>query len=180
MNIYKMVGRNIEITEAIKAYVEKKTSRLQRFFDQAMDTKVVLSVAQNPRVAKRAKAEIQVNVPGGLVRVEEADTDMYAAIDRSVDRLEQALKRYKERHFERAPLVLQPVAGTLPEEPENDEPQIVRVKRFNMRPMSPEDAAFEMESLHHDFFMFRNAKTEQINVIYRRKDGNYGLIEPNA
>jgi len=115
------------------------------------------------------------------VRVEESDPDMYAAIDRTIDRLEYQLNRYKERHFRRerqaAPQPL-PAGGSLAEAEEDAEPRIVRTKRFNMKPMTPEDAAFEMEALGHDFFVFRNADTEQINVIYRRRDGNYGLIEP--
>ena len=179
MNIYQMVGRNFEITEAIRNYIEKKTGRLQRYFEQAVDARVVLALETNPRVEKRAKAEIQVNLPGGQVRVEEADADMYAAIDRSVDRLETALKRFKERHFDRT--LAEPIAVAQTSEaaePLEEEGHVVRVKRFVLRPMSPEDAAFEMESLHHDFYMFRNAQTDEINVIYRRRDGNYGLLEP--
>lgn len=181
MNVYKLVGRQIEITEALKSYLDKKMARLDRYFDNNVEAKVVLSMAQGARVERKAKAEIQVNVPGGIVRVEESDPDMYAAIDRSIDRLEYQLKRYKERHFRRerqaAP---EPVlASGGPAEAEDTEPRILRTKRFHMKPMTPEDAAFEMEALGHDFFMFRNSDTEQINVIYRRRDGNYGLIEPN-
>lgn len=178
MNIYQLAGRNFEITDAIRGYIEKKTGRLQRYFEHAVDARVVLAIETNPRVEKRARAEIQVNLPGGLVRVEEMDADMYAAIDKAVDRLETALKRYKERHFDRtvaAPVAVDATAE--PTEPE-EEGQIVRVKRFVLRPMSPEDAAFEMENLQHDFYMFRNAQTDEINVIYRRRDGNYGLLEP--
>lgn len=102
MNVYKLVGRQIEITEALKNYLDKKMARLDRYFDNNVEAKVVLSMAQGPRIERKAKAEIQVNVPGGIVRVEEADPDMYAAIDRSIDRLEYQLKRYKERHFQRA------------------------------------------------------------------------------
>ncbi|MBO1437603.1 ribosome-associated translation inhibitor RaiA [Meiothermus sp. CFH 77666] len=183
MNVYKLVGRQIEITEALKNYLDKKMARLDRHFENNAEARVVLSMAQGPRVERKAKAEIQVNVPGGMVRVEEADPDMYAAIDRAIDRLEYQLKRYKERHFQR---VRQPVpepvmvgAGQAELE-EEATPRIVRTKRFNMKPMTPEDATFEMEALGHDFFVFRNSETEQINVIYRRRDGNYGLIEPTA
>ncbi|WP_027876818.1 ribosome hibernation-promoting factor, HPF/YfiA family [Meiothermus cerbereus] len=182
MNVYKLVGRQIEITEALKNYLDKKMVRLDRFFDNA-EAKVVLSMAQGARVERKAKAEIQVNVPGGIVRVEESDSDMYAAIDRAIDRLEYQLKRYKERHFQRErQAVPEPVlaGGGFAEAEEDNEPRIVRTKRFNMKPMTPEDAAFEMEALGHDFFVFRNSDTEQINVIYRRRDGNYGLIEPSA
>lgn len=183
MNVYKLVGRQIEITEALKNYLDKKMARLDRYFDNNVEAKVVLSMAQGPRIERKAKAEIQVNVPRGIVRVEESDPDMYAAIDRSIDRLEYQLKRYKERHFQRERHAMPEavLAGSTSTETEEEtEPRIVRTKRFHMKPMTPEDAAFEMEALGHDFFVFRNADTEQINVIYRRRDGNYGLIEPTA
>jgi putative sigma-54 modulation protein len=136
-------------------------------------------------VEKQAKAEIQLDLPGGLLRVEEEDQDLYAAIDRMVDRLEVQLKRYRERRFvgrrhsyqgPPPPEVRDMEALRKPEEEEG--PRIVRVKRFEMKPMDPEEAVFQMEALGHDFFVFRNAKTDEINVVYRRKDGNYGLIEP--
>jgi putative sigma-54 modulation protein len=180
MNVYKLVGRQIEITEAIKNYLDKKMGRLDRHFEDA-DTKIVLSMARGPRIEERAKAEIQVSVPKGLVRVEESDPDMYAAIDRAVDRLEYQLKRYKERHLARETVSTGRgmALRVEPEEDLDDGLQIVRTKRFAVKPMSPEDAAFEMEALGHDFFVFRSAETEHINVIYRRRDGNYGLIEPD-
>ncbi|PZA08774.1 MULTISPECIES: ribosome hibernation-promoting factor, HPF/YfiA family [unclassified Meiothermus] len=182
MNIYQLVGRNIEITEALKNYLDRKLARLDRLAEGVglMEARVVLSMAQSPRIGERAKAEIQVNLPKGLVRVEEADADMYAAIDRMVDRLELQLKRYKERHFQghRSNVPVAAGVSALPEPEAEEGPQIVRTKRFAMKPMTPEDAAFEMEALGHDFFVFRNAETEEINVIYRRRDGNYGLIEP--
>ncbi len=184
MNVYRLTGRHIEITEAIKNYLDKKMARLDRFFEQNADAKVVLSMLQGPRIDRKAKVEIQVNVPKGIVRVEEADPDMYAAIDRTIDRLEYQLKRYKERSWQRDRHVAVPpepvMIGGEVAEPEDLEPLIVRTKRFHMKPMSPEDAAFEMESLGHDFFVFRNSESEEINVLYRRRDGNYGLIEPHA
>ncbi len=178
MHIYKLVGRNVEVTEALKNYLEKKLDRLERYFDHIQDAKVVLSLAGSPHVEQRAKVEIQLNVPGGLIRVEETDPDMYAAIDRSVEVLEKQLKRFKgrlmgKRHSGRVP---PPAVEEAPEEA--FEPEIVRVKRFEMKPMTPEDAAIQMEALGHSFFVFKNSDTDKINVIYRRKDGNYGLIEP--
>lgn len=184
MNVYKLVGRQIEITEALKSHLDKKMNRLNRHFDDNADARVVLSMAQGPRIENRAKAEIQVHVPRGIVRVEESDPDMYAAIDRAVDRLEYQLKRFKERNFQKArQLSAEPVlaGNAMPVEAEEDEgPQIVRVKRFHVKPMSPEDAVLEMEALGHDFYMFRNSESDEINVIYRRKNGNYGLIEPTV
>jgi sigma 54 modulation protein len=185
MNVYKLIGRNLEITDAIRDYVEKKLSRLDRYQNGELMAKVVLSLAGSPHVEKRAKAEIQLDLPGGLLRVEEEDQDLYAAIDRMVDRLEVQLKRYRERRFvgrrhsyqgPPPPEVRDMEALRKPEEEEG--PRIVRVKRFEMKPMDPEEAVFQMEALGHDFFVFRNAKTDEINVVYRRKDGNYGLIEP--
>jgi putative sigma-54 modulation protein len=185
MNVYKLIGRNLEITDAIRDYVEKKLSRLDRYQNGELMAKVVLSLAGSPHVEKRAKAEIQLDLPGGLMRVEEEDQDLYAAIDRMVDRLEVQLKRYRERRFvgrrhsyqgPPPPEVRDMEALRKPEEEEG--PRIVRVKRFEMKPMDPEEAVFQMEALGHDFFVFRNAKTDEINVVYRRKDGNYGLIEP--
>ena len=185
MNVYKLIGRNLEITDAIREYVERKLSRLDRYQNGELMAKVVLSLAGSAHVARKAKAEVQVDLPGGLIRVEEEDPDLYAAIDRMVDRLETQLKRFKERRFigkrhsyqgPPPPEVQDLEALRKPEEEEG--PKIVRVKRFEMKPMDPEEAAFQMEALGHDFFVFRNAKTDEINVIYRRKDGNYGLIEP--
>ena len=185
MNVYKLIGRNLEITDAIRDYVEKKLSRLDRYQNGELMAKVVLSLAGSPHVEKWAKAEVQLDLPGGLLRVEEEDQDLYAAIDRMVDRLEVQLKRYRERRFvgrrhsyqgPPPPEVRDMEALRKPEEEEG--PRIVRVKRFEMKPMDPEEAVFQMEALGHDFFVFRNAKTEEISVVYRRKDGNYGLIEP--
>ncbi len=185
MNVYRLVGRNLEITEAIREYVGKKLARLDRYQDGEPMAKVVLSLAASPHVERKARVEIQVDMPGGLVRVEEEGEDLYAAIDRAVDRLEVQIKRYRERRFRGKrhthqgpppPEVRDLEALRRPEEEEG--PRIVRVKRFEMKPMDPEEAAFQMEALGHSFFVFRNAKTDQINVIYRRRDGNYGLIEP--
>ena len=180
MQIYRLVGRNVEITDAIRNYLEKKLARLERYFDGIQDAKVVLSLAGSPHVERRAKAEIQLNVPGGLIRVEEEDPDLYAAIDQAVEVLEKQLKRFKGRLLgRRRPGLAQPAA--IPEvEEEAFTPEIVRVKRFEMKPMTPEDAAVQMEALGHSFFVFRNADTGEINVIYRRKDGHYGLIEPRG
>ena len=188
MNVYKLVGRHVEVTEALKIYLDKKLARLDRYAQQIVDAKVVLSVEHSPHVRDWAEVEIQLNVPGGMVRVEESDPDMYAAIDKSVDRLEHQLKRYKQRHWSRKNGMTVPAPEPVPmggpmldEEGEADlPPQIVRFKRFALRPMTPEDAAFEMEALGHDFYMFRSSETEEVNVIYRRRDGNYGLLEPGT
>jgi putative sigma-54 modulation protein len=176
MNIYELTGRNIEITEAMGAYAEEKLAKLDRFFDQIVGARVVMSYDE--RVGGTpARVEVHVNVPGGVIRAEERGVDSYAAVDLVVDKLERQLKRFKDR---RRPArgEARPIAGE-PEVPAADEPPaIVRTKRHVLRPMTPEDAAIEMEELGHTFFLFRDAASEEVCVIYLRRDGNYGLIQP--
>lgn len=177
MNIYKLIGRNVDISDAMRAYAEDKLGKLNRFNDQIIDAKVVMSYAASEGVSEPARVEVQVNVAGGLVRAEESGRDSYAAIDKVVDKLERQLKKFKGRMMskrnEPAPTLDEP-------EPVERDPEIVRIKRHVLRPMSPEDAAVQMEALGHSFFVFRNAETEDINVLYLRNDGDYGLIEPGA
>lgn len=174
MNIYQVIGRGIDVTDAMRSYAEEKLDKLERLSDQIVDARVVMSF--NDRVnGQPAKVEVQVNVPNGIVRAEERGLDHYAAIDQVVDKLQRQLKKYKDR-----PLAKRTEGKPLPEEPEPEEegPRIVRTKRHPMRPMAPEDAAMEMESLGHDFYVFHNIDTDGISVLYLRTDGNYGLIEP--
>jgi putative sigma-54 modulation protein len=175
MNIYQFTGRNLEITEAMRSYAEDKLSKLERFFDHIIDAKVIMSYNQNRNVDP-ARVEVQVNVPNGVVRAEEAGQDTYAAVDKAVDKLERQLKKYKDRLRERktaAPAPAAPVATATPETS-----HIVRVKKHILRPMGPDDAAMEMEALGHDFYMFLNSETNLVSVIYIRQDGNYGMLEP--
>jgi putative sigma-54 modulation protein len=176
MNIYQISGRNIEVTDAMRQYAEDKLAKLERFSDHIVDAKVVMSYSPG-KSTNPAKVEIQVNVPQGVVRAEERGADTYAAVDMVVDRLERQLKKHKERHLakrhqESPPPIIEIEADDV------QEPMIVRTKRHVLRPMSAEDAAYEMDALGHDFYMFRNAESDTINVIYLRDDGNYGLLEP--
>lgn len=174
MNIYKLIGRNIDVTDAMRSHAEEKLAKLEKFSDQIVDARVVMSydseAAPNP-----AKVEVQLNLPSGMVRAEERGPDTYAATDLVVDKLERQLKRFKGRFLakrsQEKPVAVEP-------EPEFGEPAIVRTKKHVLRPMAPEDAAMQMEALGHNFFMFRNVDTGDISVIYLRHDGNYGLIEP--
>ncbi len=175
MNIYKLIGRNIEVTDAMRQYAEDKISKLERITDQVVDASIVMSYDTNKHAGSPAKVEVQLNVPGGVIRAEERALDTYAATDLVAEKLERQLLRYKGRQLsQRAPLVPEPPAT----EPEEREPQIARVKRHVLRPMAPEDAAIQMEDLGHDFFLFRNVDTDLVSVIYRRNDGDYGIIEP--
>jgi putative sigma-54 modulation protein len=191
MDIYKLIGRNIEVTDAMRSYAEEKLEKLGRFSDRIVDAKVVMSYAADGNAASPAKVEVQLNLPHGIVRAEENGPDTYAAVDMVVEKLERQLKRFKERKLAKraeepvlsgSDLPPLPLDGDLPAEAltedTDDEGEIVRVKRHVMRPMSPEDAAMQMEALGHAFFVFRNMESDDINVIYRRYDGDYGLIEP--
>ena len=186
MNIYQLIGRNLEVTDAMRQYAEDKLAKLDRFWDQIVDASVVMSYDSRQGAANPAKVEVQVNLPNGIIRAEESAQDTYAAIDLVVDKLARQLKRFKGRMLakrtEAAPLppMTQDVDVPPIEEVEPDlaGPSIVRVKRHVMRPMAPEDAAMQMEALGHTFFVFRNLDTDLISVIYRRDDGDYGLIEP--
>ena len=191
MQIYKLIGRDVEVTEALRDYVNQKLSRLDRFNDHITDAKVVLQVRDVRDTMRRNRVEVQLNVPNGLIRAEEHHADMYAAIDKVSDVLERQLRKFKTKILKRRQsadvledtggMVAAPVVDDFPAIDEEDHaPEIVRQKRIDLRPMSPEDAVMEMEALHHDFYVFMNAATDSCAVVYRRRDGNYGLIEPRT
>lgn len=175
MNIYQLIGRNLEITDAMRQYTEDKLAKLDRFSGQIVDARVTMSHDTKQDAANPNRVEVQINLPNGIIRAEERSADMYAAIDLVVDKLERQLKRFKgkllAKRTDTAPAPAEP-------EPEARAPSIVRVKRHVLRPMAPEDAAVQMEALGHEFFVFRNSETDLVSVIYLRMDGDYGLIEP--
>jgi len=180
MNIYELTGRNIDVTDPMRTYAEEKLARLDRFFDQIVDARVVMSFDERVGGAP-AKVEVQVNVPNGIVRAEERGADTYTAVDLAVDKLERQLKRFKQRLRDKrveAPLVAVEAAA----EPAETAwlPKVVRTKRHVLRPMTAEDAALEMDERGHNFYLFRNVDTDLVSVIYLRADGNYGLIEPGG
>jgi putative sigma-54 modulation protein len=175
MNIYQLIGRNLEITDAMRQYTEDKLAKLDRFSDQIVDARVTMSHDNKQDAANPNKVEVQVNLPSGIIRAEERSADMYAAIDLVVDKLERQLKRFKGRLIAKRNEAVPP---QIEPEPESRAPSIVRVKRHVMRPMAPEDAAVQMEALGHEFYVFRNIETDLVTVIYLRMDGDYGLIEP--
>ena len=188
---YQLTGRNLEITDAMRAHTEEKLDKLSRFSEHIVDAKITMSYAMDGNSALPAKVEMQLNLPHGIVRAEENGVDTYMATDTAVEKLERQLKRFKERKLTKrttdaalkdyeiaSPDDLLPLDTSPEQEQVTDEGEIVRVKRHVMRPMSPEDAAMQMEALGHSFFVFRNMETEEINVIYLRDDGDYGLIEP--
>jgi putative sigma-54 modulation protein len=174
-----VTGKNLEITQALHEYSEKKVRKLIKFFRGGeVGAEMLLSVQREAHIA-----ELTVHLNGLLLRAESRTFDMYASIDEAVDRVEQQLRKYKtriQRRLQESPRKdLTPdihVAGS--EESEEVPPVVVRTKRFAMKPMDVEEAIMQMELLGHDFFVFTHSSSESINVVYRRRDGNYGLIEP--
>ncbi|MFC3835321.1 MULTISPECIES: ribosome hibernation-promoting factor, HPF/YfiA family [Deinococcus] len=188
MHIYKLSGRNVEVTDAMRDYVEDKLTRLDRYSDQITDARVTLTVRDVRDAARRNRVEVQLNVPHGIIRAEEHHADMYAAIDKASDVLERQLRKFKTRYMKhRHDAVPQPEPGPAEadvnagyDDVSEFKPEIVRTKRFELRPMSPEDAVAQMEALGHDFYVFVHMKSGHSAVVYRRRDGHYGLIEPSA
>lgn len=182
---YNIRGENIEVTDPIREYVEKKIGKLNRYFDTTptSDVHVNLSVYNEEQ-----QIEVTIPMTDLLLRAEEQHTDLYAAIDLVVDKLERQIRKYKtkvNRKFRQkgAPkhIFAEMEKEALAEEAESeDEIEIVRTKRFNLKPMDSEEAVLQMDMLGHAFFVFTNAETDDTNVVYKRKDGKYGLIEPTS
>lgn len=167
-------GKNIEITPALHDYVVKRVGKITKYFTNPGDISAVLTVEKGRHIV-----EVTVPVNGILLRGEEATTDMYTSIDLVTDKLEKQIEKYKTRLTRqlrgagfRHELVPE-ATHTAPEEF-----TVVRTKRFAFKPMHVQEAIMQMNLLNHDFFVFSNAETEEVNVVYRRRDGNYGLIEP--
>jgi putative sigma-54 modulation protein len=178
-------GRNISVTEALERYAFEKVVRVRKFFDDEHSVsraEVELIHERNPSISEREVAEATLFINGAVLKAREASEDMYASIDRMSDKLERQVRRYRGRQIDRWHGQLKnPVSEPepfVPEEEEEVEAKIVRTKQFQMKPMSAEEAVLQMELLGHDFFVFTSADTGDINVVYRRRDGNYGLIEP--
>jgi putative sigma-54 modulation protein len=189
-----VTGRNIDLTTALKDYLIEKLKRAQKHFDQPLDATALLSVAKNPSIANNQTAEVTLKVNGTVIRGEESTENMYASIDLVADKIERQLRKYKTRYWQRAAKgrADSPVPFDISVDDDDDyfieekavpfepiRPKIVRSKKFPLKPMKPEEAASHMDLLGHDFFMFINSETNQVNTVYHRRDGNYGLIEPD-
>jgi putative sigma-54 modulation protein len=169
-------GKNVEVTDAMRSYVLKKVQRVDRYFNNIQDGLVSLSMERG-----RFKAEITMQISGAILRAEEQRSDMYAAIDQMAEKLERQVKRHKEKVTDKGKPAREEVFEAELEHGSSEEPPtIVKTKRFDWKPMEPEEAVEQMELLGHSFFVFRNASSEQVNVVYKREDGNYGLIEPET
>lgn len=166
-------GKNIEITPALKDYVVKRVSKITKYFDSLGEITAILTVEKG-----RHMIELTVPVNGIMLRGEESTADMYTSIDLVVDKIEKQIEKYKtklSRRLKSGNFKGELVATAAPEV---DELKVVKTKRFPIKPMDLEEAILQMNLINHDFFVFTNAETEEANVLYRRKDGHYGLIEP--
>ena len=170
-----IIGKNIEVTPGLRAAVEDKIGKLEKYFTPETEVHVTLSVEKD-----RQKIEVTIPVKGSIIRSEQVSNDMYVSIDLVEEVIERQLKKYRTKLVtkqQNAAAVFK--QDFLDEKSEDDEEiKIIRTKKFDMKPMYPEDACVEMELLGHDFYVFINAETEDVNVVYKRKGNTYGLIEP--
>lgn len=171
-----ITGRNIELTPGIKEAVEDKLSKLEKYFKPDTDVNVTLSVEKD-----RQKIEVTIPTKGHTIRAEEVSNDMYVSIDLVEETLERQLIKYRTKIISKKMNAAASFkAEYLEEKVEDDDEEIkiVRSKRYDLKPMYPEDACIQMELLGHDFFVFVNAETDEVNVVYKRKGNTYGIIEP--
>ncbi|MFD2116966.1 ribosome hibernation-promoting factor, HPF/YfiA family [Paenibacillus yanchengensis] len=177
---YNVRGQNIEVTEALRDYVEKKLSRLDRYFETpvASEVNVTLSVTKGQHTV-----EVTIPMVGTMLRAEEKSEDMYASIDGVVDKLERQIRKYKtkiNRKFRQnsgVKALFKEETGSAVGIAEDDELELVRRKQFMLKPMDVEEAILQMNMIGHNFFVFANAENKEVNVVYKRSDGKYGLIE---
>ena len=168
-------GRNIDITDGLRTAVEDKLGKLERYFTADTEIIVTLSVEK-----ERQKIEVTIPVKGNIIRSEQVSNDMYVSIDLVEEIIERQLRKYKTKIINKKQNVetFQPEFIEKDYEDDINEIKIIRTKKFGFKPMYPEDACVQMELLGHNFFVFYNAETEQVNVVYKRKGNTYGLIEP--
>jgi putative sigma-54 modulation protein len=174
-------GKNVEVTDRLRTYVERKIGKLDRYLPSISEAWVELTTEDAKAAQDRQVCQITVRSNGTILRAEERSDDMFTAIDTVLDKMYRQIARYKGKRKNRwrgAGMTAEPLPLEVVEEAEEESSNIVRVKRFPMTPMHADEAIEQMELLGHDFFVFFNADEGQINVLYRRKDGNYGLLQP--
>lgn len=169
-------GRNIEVTPGIKAAVEDKIGRLEKYFTPETEVHVTLGVEKD-----RQSIEVTIPMKGNIIRSEQVSSDMYVSIDLVEEVIERQLKKYKKKIVDKKQSSDSFSSLFLENDyMEEEDVKIVRTKKFDIKPMYPEDACVQMELLGHNFFVFCNAETDQVNVVYKRKGNTYGLIEPEV
>lgn len=189
-----VTGRNIDLTPSLKEYLTDKLQRAQKHFNHPLEIQALLSVAKNPSIANNQTAEVTIKLNGNIIRGEESSENMYNSIDLVADKIERQLRKFKTRHWQRKKTIEKDLDVAIDVSPDLDtdeevkkaiatddiKSRIVRSKRFPLKPMTPEEACAHMDLLGHDFFMFVNSDTGQVNTVYHRRDGQYGLIEPEV
>ena len=171
---FAILGKNIEVTDGLRSAVEEKIGKLEKYFTEDTEVHVTLSVEKD-----RQKIEVTIPVKGSIIRSEQVSNDMYVSIDLVEEIIERQLKKYKNKLVSK-----ERNASAFRQEyidkdfADEDEIRIIREKKFDIKPMYPEDACVQMELLGHNFYVFCNAETDQVNVVYKRKGNTYGLIEP--
>ena len=167
-------GKNLDITEGLRSAIEEKIGKLERYFTDTTEVHVTLSTEKN-----RQKIEITIPMKGSIIRAEEVSSDMYVSIDLVEEVIERQLRKYKNKLIDKEQNAAHLSQSFIEADDFEDEDiQIIRSKKFAMKPMDPEEACVEMELLGHSFFVFRNAQTDEVNVVYKRKGNTFGLIEP--
>jgi putative sigma-54 modulation protein len=173
-------GKNVEVSDSVRQYAEDKLGKLDKILADPTQVELELAVERNPSIADNHIAEATIWTKGPTLRARESAPDVRASIDQLVDKLERQVVRYRDKRRRRTkgPSSNGVQPETMPVIPSEDEPVIVKTKQFAIKPMNPEEAVLQLELIGHDFFVFRSAETSDVNVVYRRRDGNYGLIEP--
>jgi putative sigma-54 modulation protein len=174
-------GKNVDVNDSLKDYALQKLSKLEKHLNDAARLELELQVEKNPSISQNQVAEATIWTKGPVLRARESSTDMKASIDLLVEKLERQARRYRDKR-RRGPTRGNHGQGleTIPVVADEQAPVIVKTKQFAVKPMTPEEAVLQLELIGHDFFVFQNADTNDVNVVYRRRDGNYGLIEPQV
>jgi putative sigma-54 modulation protein len=174
-------GKNVEVTDSIRQYAQQKLGKLERQLDDPTRVELELAVERNRSISANHVAEATIWTKGPILRAREASADHKASIDQLADKLERQVKRYREkRRTRRAGGGAAPAPMPADAIPLEGEPRIVKSKQFAVKPMTPEEAVLQLELVGHDFFVFQNGETMDVNVVYRRRDGAFGLIEPQT
>lgn len=173
---FTISGKNLQVSEGLRSAVEDKLGKLERYFTPDTEVIVTLSVEK-----ERQKIEVTIPVKGNIIRSEQVSNDMYVSIDLVEEVIERQLRKYKNKLVDKHQAAASFQKAFLEKDYEEDEDvRIIRTKKFDIKPMYPEDACVQMELLGHNFFVFVNAETDQVNVVYKRNGNTYGLMEPEA
>jgi putative sigma-54 modulation protein len=179
---YILKSRNVELNDEIKEYAQKKIkSRIEKFDDKVIKIEIEFSVEKNPSINLNNKIVVTIFTPRAVVRAQESGVDFFEAIDRVNPKIERQIKKYKNKMIQKGrkgAAVETKIEAENSDENFEDLKKIVKTKKFEIKPMTPEEASLQMELIGHDFYVFVNAETGKTAVLYKRRDENYGLIEP--